>query len=63
MYSEDEKLELRESMEEDNDGIEPNFDEEDNLTVTDSDFAGMSLEEDGEIVDEAIETEDYLDEE
>ena len=63
MYSEDEKLELKESMEEDTDGIEPNFDDEDNLTVTDSDFAGMSLEEDGEIVDEAIETEEYLDEE
>ena len=63
MYSEDEKLELKESMEEDTDGIEPNFDDEDNLTVTDSDFAGMSLEEDGEIIDEAIETEEYLDEE
>jgi len=62
MFSEDEKLELKESMEEDEDGIEPNFDEDDNLTVTDSDFAGMSLEEDGEIVDDALETEEYLDE-
>ena len=62
MYREDEKLELKESMEEDNDGIEPNFDEDENLTVTDSDFAGMSLEEDGEIVDETLESEEYLDE-
>ena len=55
MYNEDEKLELRESMEDDPDGIEPNFDEDDNMTVTDSDFAGMSLEdEDGEIVDDTL---------
>ena len=59
MYREDEKLELRESMEDDTDGIEPNFDEDEELSVTDSDFAGMSLEdEEGEI----IEDEDTLDE-
>lgn len=53
MYREDERLELKESMEDDTDGIEPNFDEEDNMTVTDSDFAGMSLEdEEGEMIDD-----------
>ena len=58
MYKEDEKLELRESMEDDTDGIEPNFDEDDNMTVTDSDFAGMSLEdEDGEILDDTLDDE------
>ena len=59
MYREDQKLELRESMEDDTDGIEPNFDEDEDLAVTDSDFAGMSLEdEEGEIIDD----EDTLDE-
>ena len=62
MYNEDEKLELKESMEEDNEGIEPNFEEDEDLTVTDSDFAGMSLEEDGEIVDDTLETDEYIDE-
>jgi len=58
MYREDEKLELRESMEDDTDGIEPNFDEDDNMTVTDSDFAGMSLEdEEGEVVDDTLDEE------
>ncbi len=58
MYREDEKLELRESMEDDTDGIEPNFDEDDNMTVTDSDFAGMSLEdEDGEVVEDTLDEE------
>ena len=46
-------------MEDDTDGIEPNFDEDEELAVTDSDFAGMSLEdEEGEIIDD----EDTLDE-
>ena len=59
MYREDQKLELRESMEDDTDGIGPNFDEDEELAVTDSDFAGMSLEdEEGEIIDD----EDTLDE-
>ena len=59
MYREDQKLELRESMEDDTDGIEPNFNEDEELAVTDSDFAGMSLEdEEGEIIDD----EDTLDE-
>ena len=61
MYKEDEKLELKESMEDDSDGIEPNFeDESNNLTVTDKDFEGMTLEdEDGETVNED-ENEDTL---
>ena len=59
MYREDQKLELRESMEDDTDGIESKFDEDEELAVTDSDFAGMSLEdEEGEIIDD----EDTLDE-
>ncbi|MDD3304302.1 MAG: DNA-directed RNA polymerase subunit beta, partial [Clostridia bacterium] len=59
MYREDERLELRESMEDDTDGIEPNFDEDEELAVTDNDFAGMSLEdEEGEL----IEDDDTLDE-
>ena len=64
MYREDERLELKESMEDDPDGIEPNFDEFDNsdLTVNDSDFAGMSLEEDGEIVDDTLNDDEYADE-
>ena len=45
-------------MEDDTDGIEPNFDEDGNMTVTDSDFAGMSLEdEDGEIVEDTLDDE------
>ena len=53
MYREDQELELKESMENDNDGVEPNFDEEEPaMEVTDDDFAGMTLEdEDGEVYD------------
>ena len=53
MYREDQELELKESMENDNDGVEPNFDEEEpTMEVTDDDFAGMTLEdEDGEVYD------------
>jgi DNA-directed RNA polymerase subunit beta len=58
MYREDEKLELKESMEEDNDGIEPTFENDEILTVTDSDFAGMSLEEDGKIVEDTLDNEE-----
>ena len=57
MYREDEKLELTETAEEENEGVEPNFDEEDNLQVTDGDFSGMSVEEDGELVDDELDTE------
>ncbi len=52
MYREDERLELRESVEDDNDGVEPKFDEDIDMTVTEDDFAQMSLEEDGEIVND-----------
>ena len=53
MYREDQELELKESMENDNDGVEPNFDEEEPaMEVTDDDFAGMTLEdEDGKVYD------------
>ena len=62
MYKEDEKLELKESTEDDTDGIEPNFDENDNLTVTDSDFAGMSLEdENGDAIDSTVENDEIMD--
>ncbi len=62
MYREEEKLELKETAEEENEGVEPNFDEEDNLQVTDSDFAGMSLEEDGELVTDEVDN-DFTDDE
>ncbi|MEG0872874.1 MAG: DNA-directed RNA polymerase subunit beta [Clostridia bacterium] len=55
LYREDEKLELRESMEDDTDGVEPKFDDEIDMTVTESDFAGMTLEDaDGEVIDETL---------
>ena len=55
MYREDEELELRESIEDENDGVEPNFDEEPNMEVTDDDFIGMTLEdEDGEVIDDEM---------
>ena len=57
MYREDQKLELRESVEDDMDGvvdpetIDTNFEDDfDSTTVTERDFEGLSLEnEDGEI--------------
>lgn len=63
MYREDEQLELRESMEDDTDGVEPKFEDDVDMTVTDNDFAGMSLEdEDGEIVEDDTELDEDLDE-
>ncbi|MEG2645973.1 MAG: DNA-directed RNA polymerase subunit beta [Clostridia bacterium] len=56
MYNENERLELKESMEDDTDGVEPKFDDDIDMTVVDSDFEGMILEdEDGEIIDETLE--------
>ena len=54
MYREDERLELRESIEDDTDGVEPNFDDDIDMTkVTENDFIGMSLEdENGDSIDE-----------
>ena len=55
MYKEDTEFELKESIETDNDGVEPNFDEMDDpaTEITDNDFAGMSLEDaDGDIIDD-----------
>ena len=53
MYREDERLELRESIEDDTDGVEPNFDDDiDMTTVNENDFVGMSLEdENGETIE------------
>ncbi len=56
MYRENERLELRESIEDDTDGVEPKFDDDIDMTVTDNDFIGMSLEdENGESIDESDE--------
>ncbi len=58
MYSNDKKIELAESVddEENNSNIDTSL--EDDLTVTENDFAGMSVEEDGELVDDQIESDD-----
>ncbi len=58
MYSNDKKIELAESFddEENNSNIDTSL--EDDLTVTENDFAGMSVEEDGELVDDQIESDD-----
>ena len=60
MYREDEKLELRESIEDDTDGVEPKFDDDIDMTVTENDFIGMTLEdENGEVIDETEENDEY----
>ena len=60
MYREDEKLELRESIEADTDGVEPKFDDDIDMTVTENDFIGMTLEdENGEVIDETEENDEY----
>ena len=58
MYSNDKKIELADSVddEENNSNIDTSL--EDDLTVTENDFAGMSVEEDGELVDDQIESDD-----
>ena len=65
MYREDERLELRESIEDDTDGVEPNFDDDIDMTkVTENDFIGMSLEdENGDSIDETEDVQDDLDNE
>ena len=64
MYREDERLELRESIEDDTDGVEPNFDDDIDMTaVNENDFAGMSFEdENGEAIEDDSE-EDFEEEE
>ena len=52
LYREDAELELRESVEDDNDAFDPKVLEEMENSITDDDFAGMSLEEDGELVED-----------
>ena len=53
MYREDEQLELKESMDYDDDGKEPDYSEDMNMKITDSDFAGMSFD-DGDTEDSDI---------
>lgn len=63
MYREDEQLELRESMEDDTDGVEPTF--EDDIAMnspTEDDFSGMSLQdENGDDLDDTELTDDDID--
>ena len=66
MYKQDSELELRESMEEDSEGVDPtlvdtNFSSDDNSgVITDSDFDGMELEdEDGSITSDEFEENDF----
>ena len=55
LYKQDEQIEIKESVEEDNDSIVPNFDNNESL-VTEEDFSGMSVEEDGELTNEELDT-------
>ena len=58
MYREDDELELKESVEDDTDAFDPKVLEEgDDASITTDDFAGMSVEEDGELVDTQIDDE------
>lgn len=63
MYREDEQLELRESMEDDTDGVEPTF--EDDIAMnspTEDDFSGMSLQdENGDDLDDTELTDEDID--
>ncbi|MDO4282660.1 MAG: DNA-directed RNA polymerase subunit beta [Clostridia bacterium] len=54
MYREDEQLELRESMEDDTDGVEPSFEDDVAMSSAASDdFSGMSLQdENGDDIDD-----------
>ena len=53
MYREDEQLELRESMEDDTDGVEPTFDDEIPNMTSEDDFDGMMFQdENGENIEE-----------
>ena len=55
LYKQDEQIEIKESVEEDTDSITPNFDAASSL-VTEEDFSGMSVEEDGELTNEELDT-------
>ena len=63
--SKDDELELKESVEDDTDGFDPKVleESEDNALITDDDFAGMSVEEDGELVDEKEEEQNSFEDE
>ena len=63
MYREDDELELKESVEDDTDSFDPKvLEEAENESITSDDFAGMSVEEDGELIDD-LEEQDSLDDE
>ena len=65
MYKEEEELELKESMEDDPDGIDPELIGEptdENELLSENDFAGMSLENEEGQIDEDINEPDDFDE-
>ena len=55
LYKQDEQVVIKESVEEDNEGIEPSFENSESL-VTEEDFSGMSVEEDGELTEEILDS-------
>ena len=55
LYKQDEQIEMKESVEDDNDSIVPNLEDTTSL-VTEEDFRGMSVEEDGELTNEELDT-------
>ena len=55
LYKQDEQVEMKESVEDDNDSIVPNLEDTTSL-VTEEDFRGMSVEEDGELTNEELDT-------
>ena len=58
MYREDDELELKESVEDDTDSFDPKvLEENEDTSITTDDFAGMSVEEDGELVDTQVDDE------
>ena len=55
LYKQDEQIEMKESVEDDNDSIVPNLEDTTSL-VTEEDFKGMSVEENGELTNEELDT-------
>ena len=55
LYKQDEQVEMKESVEDDNDSIVPNLEDTTSL-VTEEDFRGMSVEENGELTNEELDT-------
>ena len=60
LYKQDEQIEMKESVDDENDSTVPSV-SDDNTSLSAEDFKGMSVEEDGQLTDEELDKSGYTD--